>query len=87
MAALPGARFLAYRLDMSRSLRAVRLAIGPLTTNFFTSSELADVAGTQHWHPAIRAGSKLSDREEDASLSPDQEGKYPIGRAPDERGR
>jgi len=29
-----GAHFLAYRLDMSRSLRAVRLAAGHLTTFF-----------------------------------------------------
>ncbi|MGB5147079.1 MAG: hypothetical protein WBN86_08120 [Porticoccaceae bacterium] len=33
-ASLRGARSLAYRLDMSRSLRAVRLAAGRLTTFF-----------------------------------------------------
>jgi hypothetical protein len=34
IAALRGARFLAYRLDMSRSLRAVRLALHPEPLNF-----------------------------------------------------
>jgi hypothetical protein len=36
MAALRGARSLAYLLDMSRSLRSVRLALGPLATVFQT---------------------------------------------------
>ncbi len=40
MAALDGARFLAYRLDMSASLRAVCLALGPLTTVIQTAPEI-----------------------------------------------
>jgi len=74
VAVLGGARCLAYPLDMSRSLRSVRLALGPLATVFRgaqlpTSVQLPTMACFRHSRTCDITGATGCRKQEGSGLA------------------